>query len=110
MRILVLFILLCLRLAAAAPLAAQEGRLLERTPFEWPTAFVDEMRTSMPEVDSLLAAVKVYRITYLSDGLKVKGFLAEPTKPGRYPSIIYNRGGNREFGKINAGQLLFHVV
>ncbi len=106
----VLFILLYLRLAAATPLAAQDGRLLERTPFEWPKDFVDDMRTSMPEVDSVLAAVKVYRITYLSDGLKVKGFLAEPTKPGRYPSIIYNRGGNREFGKINAGQLLFHVV
>ena len=106
----VLFILLYLRLAAATPLAAQDGRLLERTPFEWPKDFVDDMRTSMPEVDSVLAAVKVYRITYLSDGLKVKGFLAEPTKPGRYPSIIYNRGGNREFGKINAGQLLFYVV
>ncbi|MBL7984044.1 MAG: prolyl oligopeptidase family serine peptidase [Flavobacteriales bacterium] len=110
MRILLLFILLCLRLAEAAPLAAQDGKLIERTPFEWPKQFVDEMRTSMPEVDSVLVAVKVYRITYLSDGLKVKGFLAEPTKPGRYPSIIYNRGGNREFGKINAGQLLFYIV
>ena len=110
MRSLVLFILLCLRTAEAAPLGAQDGHLLERTPFEWPKEFVDEMRTSMPEVDSLLAAVNVYRINYLSDGLKVKGFLAEPAKAGRYPSIIYNRGGNREFGKIGPGQLLFHVV
>lgn len=106
----VLFILLCLRTAAAAPLAAQDGRLLERTPFEWPKEFVDEIRTSMPEVDSLLAAVKVYRITYLSDGLKVNGFLAEPAKAGRYPGIIYNRGGNREFGKIGPGQLLHYMV
>lgn len=106
----VLFILLCLRTAAAAPLAAQAGRLLERTPFEWPKEFVNEMRTSMPEVDSLLAVVKVYRITYLSDGLKVNGFLAEPAKAGRYPGIIYNRGGNREFGKIGPGQLLHYMV
>jgi dipeptidyl aminopeptidase/acylaminoacyl peptidase len=110
MRSLVLIVLLCLRIATAAPLAAQDGHLLELTPYEWPKEFVDEMRTSMPEVDSLLAAVNIYRITYLSDGLKVKGFLAEPAKAGRYPSIIYNRGGNREFGKIGPGQLLFHVV
>ena len=110
MRSRTLFLLVCLRLAAASPLVAQDGHLLDRTPFDWPKEFVDDMRTSMPEVDSVLADVKVYRITYLSDGLKVKGFLAEPTKPGRYPSIIYNRGGNREFGKINVGQLLFHVV
>ena len=110
MRTPLLLILLFLRIAAPAPLAAQDGQLLERTPFEWPKGFVDDMRTSMPEVDSVLAEVKVYRITYLSDGLKVKGFLAEPARAGRYPSIIYNRGGNREFGKIGPGQLLFYVV
>ncbi len=106
-----LFILLQWILAGAlAPVAAQDGTLLERTPFEWPKEFVDDMRASMPEVDSLLTAVNVYRISYRSDGLKVKGFLAEPAKAGHYPSIIYNRGGNREFGKIGPGQLLFYVV
>lgn len=39
-------------------------------------------------------------ITYLSDNLKVKGFLIYPKKQGQYPCIIYNRGGNREFGAL----------
>lgn len=69
---------------ALAPVAAQDGTLLERTPFVWPKEFVDDMRTSMPEVDGLLAAVNMYRITYRSDGLKVKGFLAEPAQSGRF--------------------------
>ncbi|MBI4090201.1 MAG: prolyl oligopeptidase family serine peptidase [Candidatus Kerfeldbacteria bacterium] len=45
--------------------------------------------------------IRVESITYLSDGLRVKGFLAYPKKRGQYPCIIYNRGGNREFGALN---------
>ena len=45
--------------------------------------------------------VETYRMKYLSDGLKVVGFLVKPKKEGgRWPVLIYNRGGNREFGKI----------
>ena len=42
------------------------------------------------------------RIRYMSDGLRVVGFIFRPAlQTGRrYPVIIYNRGGNREFGKI----------
>ena len=39
-------------------------------------------------------------ITYQSDGLKVNGLLVQPKKPGDYPCIIYNRGGNRDFGSL----------
>ena len=47
-------------------------------------------------------SIDIYRITYLSDGLKVNGLLVKPKEPGSYPCIIYNRGGNREFGKLVA--------
>lgn len=42
------------------------------------------------------------RIQYLSDDLKVVGFLWKPkgTEGKKLPLIIYNRGGNREFGKL----------
>lgn len=46
------------------------------------------------------------KIIYMSDGLKVIGFIIKPkdiTK--KYPAIIYNRGGNREFGKITIPNL-----
>lgn len=44
--------------------------------------------------------VEVYKISYLSDGLKINGFVVQPKNPGKYPCVIYNRGGNRDFGAI----------
>jgi dipeptidyl aminopeptidase/acylaminoacyl peptidase len=43
------------------------------------------------------------RITYMSDGLKVKGFIWKPkdTAGKKLPLLIYNRGGNLEFGKLH---------
>ena len=55
-------------------------------------------------------SVNIYRITYLSDGLKVKGYMDVPKKPGKYPCIIYNRGGNRDFGKLNIGEYLIDMA
>src|SRR6185312_15719925 len=45
---------------------------------------------------------KVSRIVYTSDGLKITGMMAEPAavRPRCHPIVIYNRGGNREFGKL----------
>jgi len=50
-----------------------------------------------------LDKVKVYGITYWSDNLKVKGFLLKPKKIGKYPVIIYNRGGSLDFGSLTHG-------
>ena len=50
-----------------------------------------------------LDSIDIYSITYLSDGLKVRGLLVKPKKKGKYPSIIYNRGGNRNFGALVIG-------
>jgi dipeptidyl aminopeptidase/acylaminoacyl peptidase len=47
----------------------------------------------------------VERITYLSDGLKVKGYLAYPRKikkEGKIPLVIWNRGGYGQFGAIDS--------
>lgn len=49
---------------------------------------------------SYLDSIEVYKITYLSDGLKIKGLLVKPKRSGKYPCIIYNRGGNRDFGSL----------
>lgn len=46
--------------------------------------------------------VETYSITYLSDGLKVKGFVFKPKREGEFPCIIYNRGGNQEFGALTS--------
>lgn len=59
-----------------------------------------------------LDSIDLYGITYMSDGLKVKGLLAIPKKEGKYPCIIYNRGGNREFGslKVATGATLLGML
>ncbi len=49
--------------------------------------------------------VEVSKITYLSDGLKIKGYVVQPKKDGKYPCIIYNRGGNRDFGAAGNRQV-----
>lgn len=47
-----------------------------------------------------LDSIEIYRITYLSEGLKINGLLVKPKKKGTYPCVIYNRGGNRDFGAL----------
>lgn len=54
--------------------------------------------------------IEIYHITYMSDGLKVKGYLAQPKASGIYPAIIYNRGGNLEFGKLSCATLTFFAT
>ncbi|HLJ86884.1 MAG TPA: prolyl oligopeptidase family serine peptidase [Candidatus Angelobacter sp.] len=48
------------------------------------------------------------RIRYLSDGLKVVGYIYKPknTLGRKYPVVIYNRGGNREFAEISLSDKL----
>lgn len=46
-----------------------------------------------------------FKITYLSDGLKIKGIITVPrnfSPESVYPVVIYNRGGNRDFGAFNS--------
>ena len=52
----------------------------------------------------------VEKITYLSDGLKVKGYVAYPAEAisngesgsSNYPCVIWNRGGSKESGAIDS--------
>ena len=53
---------------------------------------------------SYLDSIELYGITYRSDGLKVKGMMAVPKTEGRHPCIVYNRGGNRDFGSITVAK------
>ncbi len=55
-----------------------------------------QWKDSFKYIDS----IEIYSITYLSDGLKINGLLVKPKKKGKYPCIIYNRGGNRNFGSL----------
>ncbi|TCI89986.1 alpha/beta hydrolase family protein [Tenacibaculum sp. M341] len=88
---------------------AQEAKLLleqklisapENTPiYKRLTENVDG-QTTWKENFKYLDSIDIYAIKYLSDGLKINGLLVKPKKQGKYPCIIYNRGGNRDFGAL----------
>ncbi len=65
-------------------------RLMDQNKGEWVKEF------------KYLDDINVFGITYMSDGLKVNGLMVTPKKDGRYPCVIYNRGGNRNFGSLVA--------
>lgn len=43
---------------------------------------------------------RISAIVYEVDGLKIRGFVFKPNASGTYPGLIYNRGGNRDFGSL----------
>lgn len=49
--------------------------------------------------------VSLEEITYLSDGLKVKGLMAEPITEGNYEGIIYLRGGMQHIGMVRPARI-----
>ncbi len=53
-----------------------------------------------------LNTLNFYSITYQSDNQKVKGIIVEPKKEGKYPVVIYNRGGNRNFSKLTVATMI----
>ncbi len=55
--------------------------------------------------------VNVYRIVYLSRGLKITGFIVEPKKKsGKLPCVIWNRGGSKDFAAIRPGGCYTHLA
>ncbi|QEE51426.1 S9 family peptidase [Flavobacterium alkalisoli] len=58
-----------------------------------------ELQTTPAKI-SYKDSIEVYSITYASDSLKVNGYLVQPKTQGPHPVIIFNRGGNRDFGEL----------
>jgi dipeptidyl aminopeptidase/acylaminoacyl peptidase len=105
-RLLRLIVLACLAvLLTADSLAAQDGRIVAVDTIRP----ADDVRQRLAEravelgfdLNDVLRHVMVQRITYLSDGLRVRGYLVEPVAGSDLPAVIYNRGGNREFGALS---------
>src|SRR5688572_30661501 len=80
-------------------LHAQDGTILEKKPYPLHDTVVQFLNQRDPFLAKRITdSVSFFRILYLSDGLKVTGYLAEPKAGGKFPCIISNRGGNRDFG------------
>jgi dipeptidyl aminopeptidase/acylaminoacyl peptidase len=69
-------------------LKTSDGKIVDQRKVDLPLAFSDK--------------VDCYKIKYLSDGLRVVGFMLTPKiQDKRFPILVYNRGGNRDFGAIS---------
>lgn len=66
------------------PVLAQDGKILSRT-----------------EIPPGSQNFHAEELTYLSDGLRIVGYLLTPAKAGKYPCIIYNHGGNPKFNSLS---------
>ena len=51
--------------------------------------------------------IDFYDMKYLSDGLEIQGYIHKPAKEGKFPVVIYNRGGNRNLGTHNVDRMEF---
>ncbi len=71
----------CLLLLQAS---AQDGKVLNRTP-----------------IPSGSDSFHAEEFTYLSDGLKIVGYMLTPTAEGKHPCIIFNHGGNPQFNNLS---------
>ncbi len=88
-----------------ANLHAQNGKIVEQKPYTFPDTSVALIKRTVPSINNLIANVDFFKIVYLSDGLKVNGYMAVPKKAGKFPCVIYNRGGNRDLGMITPHSL-----
>jgi len=77
---------------------AQDGTIIEQKQYVIPDSTIDQIEKRLPGSKSLISTVDFFKITYLSDGLKVNGYMSVPKKAGKFPCVIFNRGGNRDFG------------
>ncbi len=89
------FLLICSSL-----LFADDGQIIDRKSLD---ISIENENINKENYQNMhyLSEVKAEELTYLSDGLKVKAYLVTPKEEGSYPCIIYNRGGNREFGSLS---------
>jgi dipeptidyl aminopeptidase/acylaminoacyl peptidase len=94
MRITILLLISTLLLSRL--LSAQDGKILSKKPVRFSDSVLSQIREFDPDLSKKINDIDFHRITYLSDGLKVTGYVAEPKAKGKYPCIISNRGGNRE--------------
>ncbi len=96
----ILLILVTLQFAVAF---AQDGKIISQKLH----SITEKDRLPLIEnfkgADTILENTILEKITYLSDNLKISGYVSKPKyNIKKLPCIIYCRGGNREFGAINS--------
>jgi dipeptidyl aminopeptidase/acylaminoacyl peptidase len=100
------YIIIVVLLTVSAESWSQDGKIIEQTEYTNADSIVSNAEKLIPDIRAAIAKVSFYHITYLSDGLKVKGYLAVPKQMGKFPCVIFNRGGSKEFSAITNSSFL----
>jgi dipeptidyl aminopeptidase/acylaminoacyl peptidase len=64
----------------------------------------------LSKFSDIWAGLDFYKFDYVSDGRIVKGYLVEPKIGVDLPCIIFNRGGSKDYGKIDERVLFFLIA
>lgn len=83
-----------------------DGSLTSRTPVTLGELQSTVVRTMYGS--DLLESTMVERISYQSEGLNILGYLAQPKTSGRFPLLIWNRGGSNDYGALD--DLTAHLI
>lgn len=95
-----LFLIVLINSLFSCSAEGQNGKLISETQIVFPDS-VQEQLNNISVFQEIQSNAITSQITYLSDGLKINGYISKPIKSGDYPVIIFNRGGNRDFGALN---------
>lgn len=89
-------------------LSKEDNNTLSDSPFYYERTYTNEEGKDvlLPKF-KYLDSIQISNITYLSDDLKIKGFCITPKKEGKYPVIIYNRGGSYDFGALTVPRISY---
>ena len=68
------------------------------------------LNNSLLEKYQYLDKIDFSLIVYKSDSLLVNGIIAEPKQDGKFPVVIFNRGGNKKTGKSAKGKTFFSLL
>jgi dipeptidyl aminopeptidase/acylaminoacyl peptidase len=79
----------------------QDGKLINSCAISLKESAIKPLEAITPDIKTVLDQTETKAITYFSDGLKIKGYLAAPKQGNHLPCVIWNRGGNRELGALD---------
>ncbi|MBU3012712.1 prolyl oligopeptidase family serine peptidase [Polaribacter vadi] len=95
------FTLLLIQLLIVTFAQAQNGKIINKEKLILSDATLNKIKKADSTLITSLKNIEFYKITYLSDSLEIKGFIAKPVQKGNFPCIISNRGGTGNFGNWN---------
>ncbi|MGM7702471.1 alpha/beta hydrolase family protein [Pseudalkalibacillus sp. Hm43] len=68
--------------------------------------FTSDLVEKMQRYPSPHPDIKLYVVTYRSQGLRVKGLLAVPASEDLLPGLLYLRGGIKQVGKVRVARII----